>query len=183
MSLVDEARTVRQRIANRLAELEPLAREYEELKQLAAEMGVERTPTATSGSVAGRTSAASPRNASGSATRSMSASGSGSASGSESGSGSASGSGSESASAPASRRSARPRRAPASRSKRSSASAGTPSTELANRVIEAVRADPGKTVAEYATALQVTPTALYRPVRQLTTSGDVVKRARQLFPG
>ena len=159
MSLVDEARTVRQRIADRLAELEPLAREYEELKQLAAEMGVEQLPAATSGTRAAPSSASPSRPGSGSSSRSASTS------------------------ASASRRSGRPRRAPASRDKRENAAAGPQSNELTQRVIEAVRSEPGKTVAEYAAALQVAPTALYRPVRQLTTSGDVVKRSRQLFPG
>lgn len=48
MSLADEVRTVQQRVAARLRELEPLAREYEELKQLAAELGLEAPSAATS---------------------------------------------------------------------------------------------------------------------------------------
>ena len=40
MSLADEARTLRERVASRLAELEPLVREYEELQRLAAQMGI-----------------------------------------------------------------------------------------------------------------------------------------------
>jgi hypothetical protein len=139
MSLVDEARTVRQRVANRLAELEPLVREYEELKQLAAEMGLEQD---SSSSVTNRT---------------------------------------EAPAATQPRRSARARRTPA---RRSQAPAPDPaaSGDLATRVVDAVRAAPGKTVAEYASDLQVSSTTLYRPVRQLTTSGAIVKRARQLFP-
>jgi hypothetical protein len=57
-----------------------------------------------------------------------------------------------------------------------------PNGELSARVVVAVRTDPGKTVAEYAELLGVPPTALYRPVRRLTTEGALVKRARQLFP-
>jgi len=136
MSLVDEARTVRQRIADRLAELEPLVREYQELQQLAAEMGLDQPDAAAEPSEPRRPSAQ-PR------------------------------------------RSTRARRAPARSPQREAAAPG----ELAQRVVDAVRADPGKTVAEYASDLQLAPTALYRPVRQLTTSGAVVKRARQLFPG
>ena len=41
MSLVEEANTVRQRIVDRLRELEPVIREYNELRQLAVEMGLE----------------------------------------------------------------------------------------------------------------------------------------------
>lgn len=53
--------------------------------------------------------------------------------------------------------------------------------ELTTLVLEAVRADPGKTVAEYAEHLGVAPTVLYRPIRRLTTEGALIKRARQLF--
>jgi hypothetical protein len=134
MSLVDEARTVRQRIADRLAELEPLVREYDELKQLAAEMGVEPNTSA-----AGAESALTQP-----------------------------------------RRSTRGRRAPARR--RDAAADQAAASDLATRVVDAVTAAPGKTVAEYAADLDMAPTALYRPVRQLTTSGAIVKRARQLFP-
>ena len=41
MSLVDEARTVRERIVSRLRELAPLVREYNELRAVAVEMGLE----------------------------------------------------------------------------------------------------------------------------------------------
>ena len=41
MSLIDEAQGVRQRIAERLRELEPLVAEYNQLRQLAADMGIE----------------------------------------------------------------------------------------------------------------------------------------------
>lgn len=41
MSLADEAREVRERIAARLRELEPLVREYQELQRLAGQMGLE----------------------------------------------------------------------------------------------------------------------------------------------
>jgi hypothetical protein len=139
MSLVDEARTVRQRVADRLAELEPLVREYEELEQLAAEMGLERSSSAAAADRAEPHATQQPR------------------------------------------RSTRARRTPARRNHaRSDDPAG--SGDLATRVVDAVRAAPGKTVAEYASDLDVSSTALYRPVRQLTTSGAIVKRARQLFP-
>ena len=117
MSLADEARAVRQRIAARLRELEPVAREYEDLKRVAAEMGLDDE---------------SPR--------------------------------------PARRASATPARREA------------PGGQMAGRVLDAVRGDPGKTVAEYAKSLKVPATSLYRPVRELTSAGVLVKRARQLFP-
>jgi hypothetical protein len=116
MSLADEARAVRQRVASRLRELEPLVREYEDLKRLAAEMGVDETP-----------------------------------------------------------RGGGQRSAPGSRQR----AGGDP---VGERVLSAVRSDPGKTVADYAKAMDMPATALYRPVRELAATGVIVKRARQLFP-
>jgi hypothetical protein len=145
MSLIDEARGVRQRIAERLRELEPMVREYNELRKLAAEMGVGEEET-----VPASTEPAPPSPS---------------------------------------------RRARATRSGRRRGGAGTSRTgatrasggggeasELEQRVLEAVRAQPGKTVAEYSEIVGLAPTALYRPVRELTTAGALVKRARQLFP-
>ena len=40
MTLADEARTLRERVAARLAELEPLVREYQELQRVADEIGL-----------------------------------------------------------------------------------------------------------------------------------------------
>jgi hypothetical protein len=140
MSLVDEAREVRERIAARLLELEPLVREYDELQQMATEMGLdEEEPSPAPARVVRPASSA--------------------------------------------RLPARTRRTP--QRKRRAARAGEHSAEgdLAGQVLAAVKSDPGKTVADYALSLGVASTALYRPVRQLTTEGSVVKRARQLFPG
>jgi hypothetical protein len=132
MSLADEAREMREKIRARLRELEPLAREYEELRRVAADMGIE--PTSTPAQV--------PR---------------------------------RSATAPARRRRAATERTRAP--SRSAPSAG----ELNERVLEAVRAEPGKTLVQYAEMLGVSQSALYRPVRELTNERAIVKRARQLF--
>jgi hypothetical protein len=139
MSLVEEARAVRERIAARLRELEPLVREYEQLRQLAAEMGVtDSDPPST-------------------------------------------------ASAPSTAQRRRPPSTHRSSSEpaREVGLAQEPEGdgELADRVLEAVRTEPGKTVAEYATVLRVAPAALYRPVRRLASEGALIKRARALFPG
>jgi hypothetical protein len=117
MSLADEARAVRQRISARLRELEPLAHEYEDLKRVAAEMGLDEDSSRSA------------------------------------------------------------RGAPGPR-----APSDVPGGQVARRVLDAVRSDPGKTVAEYAKSLKVPATSLYRPVRELTGAGVLVKRARQLFP-
>jgi len=149
MSLVDEARAVRERITARLRELEPLVREYNELQQIAAQMGVEEGEPSWAPSqaiseppapVAGRSTARRP----------------------------------------AARRRTGGRAARQGRGR--SPSQHGAGGELAARVLAAARADPGKTVADYAEILGVAPTALYRPVRQLTSEGLLVKRARQLYP-
>jgi hypothetical protein len=138
MSLIEEARTVRQRIVARLRELEPLVQEYEELTLVAAELGIDQAEI----SQAPRQSA--PR----AGKRQRGRAGAG-------------------------------RR----RSTGASRSSGPTGLELSDRVLDAVKANPGQTVAEYARALDLAPTSIYRPVRELTTSGAIVKRARQLFPG
>lgn len=141
MSLIDEARTVRQRIARRLRELEPLVREYEELRKVAVEMGIEDGEAASIPAEESQTK---------------------------------------------SRGSGRARAGDGrGRGRRVTAVPMPPVEpigELGDRVLEAVRADPGHTIAEYARVLQVAPPALYRPVRELTNSGAIIKRARELFP-
>jgi hypothetical protein len=128
MSLVDEARAIRQRVAARLRELEPLVREYNELKEVAAELRLDESepgPTLLEADLAPE-----------------------------------------------------PEPQPA----RSAPPPPSHVSELAQRVLEAVAGEPGQTVAEYAVILDMAPTSLYRPVRELTNSGVLVKRTRQLFP-
>jgi hypothetical protein len=139
MSLLDEARAVRERVAARLRELEPLVKEYYELRQLATEMGLEAgeaRPADASPPTGSREPAARPRKRAG-----------------------------------ASKEDAAPVKA-----------APSASGEVGARLLEAVRAEPGRTVADYAQLLGVSPAMLYRPVRELATKGTVLKRARQLFP-
>jgi DNA-binding IclR family transcriptional regulator len=47
-------------------------------------------------------------------------------------------------------------------------------------VIEALRAKPGTTITELATILDMPATSLYRPVRDLTDAGTLIKRGRGL---
>jgi DNA-binding NtrC family response regulator len=142
MSLIEEARTVRQRVAARLAELEPLVREYEELRKVADELGVDsdqddvEAPPAPTPQVA--------------------------------------------SSSRASRRSSGRRRSGGA--KPAPAAPEASDDELSERVLAAVSAEPGQTVADYARVLGVPATALYRPVRELTTAGAIVKRTRQFYP-
>jgi hypothetical protein len=141
MSLVDEARTLRERVAARLAELEPLVREYEELQRLAAEIGLAASTPARS----------SPD---------------------------------EPADAPATAADTdqRPARAaPRRQTRRGQRRVGAAAARDA-RVLEAVAANPGTTVAEIASVLEVDAVSLYRPVRDLASTGKVVKRGRGLYP-
>jgi hypothetical protein len=142
MSLADEARTLRERVATRLAELEPLVREYQELQRVAAEIGLASPEPASSASEEPEAPPAAPA---GDAQRAR----------------------------PAAPRRRQPRRGPS----RVAAAA-----ERDARLLEAVSANPGATVAEIATALGVDAVSLYRPVRDLASTGQVVKRGRGLFP-
>lgn len=142
MSLADEARTLRDRVAARLAELEPLVREYEELQRLAAEMGITAADVATGAGADEHHQepvAAEPVTQAGTEA---------------------------------------PRRRPG-RSRRNRASVAA---ERDARVLEAVRANPGATVAEIAAAVGLETTALYRTVRDLASAGAVIQRGRGLFP-
>lgn len=141
MSLVDEAREVRERIAARLRELEPVVAEYNELQKVALEMGIDTTEP---GSAAVRKTNA-PRQRRSRTTRA-------------------------------------PRRTESAGKRARSAATGRGNNQFAERVLEAVRDQPGKTVADYAALLAVSPAALYRPARELTAAGAIVKRGRQLFP-
>src|SRR3954462_10856022 len=47
MSLLDEVRKLEQHVLGRLKELEPLTREYEQLRKVAERLGLKYTPTAS----------------------------------------------------------------------------------------------------------------------------------------
>jgi hypothetical protein len=141
MSLADEARTLRERVATRLAELEPLVREYEELQRVAAEIGLPASAPASS-------SRQQPGDAPAAA-----------------------------ADTPQRPARATPRRQTRGPQRRVAAAA-----ERDARVLEAVAANPGTTVAEIASVLGVDAVSLYRPVRDLASTGKVVKRGRGLYP-
>ena len=151
MSLADEARAVRERIAARLRELEPLVREYNELQQLGAQMGLGESGVGSGSPESVGEARASRAGSRRGATR-----------------------------RPAAHRRAGGRSAPKRARRHPAQRAG--GSDLAAQVLAAAEADPGRTVADYAKMLGVAPTALYRPVRQLTTEGVLIKRARQLFP-
>jgi hypothetical protein len=140
MSLADEVRTVRERVATRLAELEPLVQEYEELRALADELGLAArgpaAPVAVPEPVAVPGPVAAPQ-----------------------------------ALPPPGSPGVRPRGRAGQRQE----------SDRRRHVLDAVRSNPGVTVAEVASILDTPAKSLYRPVRELTSSGELVKRGRQLF--
>jgi hypothetical protein len=145
MTLADEARTLRERVAARLAELEPLVREYQELQRVADEIGLTGPePASATAEEPAAPAAATPQPAA--------------------------------ADQQSRRASARRRQARRGQSRVAAAA------ERDARLLEAVSANPGATVAEIATALGVDAVSLYRPVRDLASTGQVVKRGRGLFP-
>jgi hypothetical protein len=145
MTLADEARTLRERVAARLTELEPLVREYQELQRVADEIGLTASESA---SVTAEEPAAPPAAAP------------------------------QPAAADQKSRRASARR----RQTRRGQSRVAAAAERDARLLEAVSSNPGATVAEIATALGVDAVSLYRPVRDLASTGQVVKRGRGLFP-
>ena len=155
MSLADEARALRERVAARLAELEPLVREYRELQRVAEEIGL--TAAEPAGTV--WEEPATPVSAPGSSLPARKPD------------------------QPAAEDKPAPRRAsPRRRQPRRGQSRVAAAAQRDSRVLEAVAANPGATVAEIASALGVDAVSLYRPVRDLASTGKVVKRGRGLFP-
>jgi uncharacterized membrane protein len=163
MSLADEVRTVRERVSARLAELEPLVREYDELLKLADELGIDIPERKRSRSTVAAVTA-------------DAVAGAGTKPTSDDSPAPAPTRGSRQGTSATRTKSGRPRR------RRTAAEEdGETGPERDARVIEKLRASPGSTIAELATMLGVPPTSLYRAVRELTTSGAVVKRGRGLF--
>lgn len=134
MSLIDELRSVKSRVADRLRELEPLVAEYNELVKEAERLGIDTKRAETA------------------------------------------------APAPAPRRPARGRSSRSRTRKAATPKPAPPSSDSRDKVIAAVAAAPGATVAEIAKSLGVEATSLYRLVRALTDDGTLTKRGRQLYP-
>jgi hypothetical protein len=155
MSLADEVRTLRRRVADRLAELEPLVREYEQLRQLADELGIAAAKSGSEDPVAAHRSRSQPVDAGVRAAQPAPVE------------------------APVTLPTGGERRAGRRRGSGKSQSA---ERDFVVRVLEAVRENPGATVADLASIMDVPATSLYRPVRDLTGRRELVKRGRALFP-
>jgi hypothetical protein len=155
VSVLDDLRRVERDVVKRMEELKPLVDEFAELERVAQRLGV---APYDSGTVAPPTAAKPsstrrPRAAKKAASK-----------------------------RPASKRSAQ-RQSSSARSGRSTRSR-TQAQPGARRdqVLEHVLARPGITVRQIGDALQVDPTSLYRPVRELSAAGSIVKRGHNLHP-
>jgi hypothetical protein len=69
---------------------------------------------------------------------------------------------------------------PRQRRRRTASTGAGSDPQLDARVVDALRANPGTTITELATILGIPVTSLYRPVRELTNSGTLIKRGRGL---
>lgn len=155
MSVLDDLRRVERDLVKRMEELKPLVDEYAELERVAQRLGVARSE--------GR-SVAPPKAAKPSSTRRPRPAKK------------------AAAKRPASKRSAQ--RQPSSARSGRSTRRGTQAQPGVRRdqVLEHVLAQPGITVRQIGDALQVDPTSLYRPVRELSAAGSIVKRGHNLHP-
>jgi Winged helix-turn-helix DNA-binding len=180
MSLADEVRTVRQRVVARLNELEPLVREYEELLVLAGELGITPPGAGAAGAPGSR------RAGTNGPARGAIANDPGPEGDQAAAEEAAADSGPGTADTPVEPSAAsrppivRPPSPGRQRRRRSgTAAAGEPERDAL--VLETLRANPGATTAELASLLGVPATSLYRAVRELTSSGAIVKRGRGLY--
>lgn len=162
MSVIDQLRDIENQIVGRLRELEPVVREYEELRAAAGRLGIEYDP---SSSVDGDRRTRRRRSATARTDVGKRVSGSrssGTAAGrAKRGTGSAKSTGAAGRSA---------RRRPAAAGQRE------------EQMLALVRENPGTTVAEIAQRLDVDATGLYRVLRRLAENGQVRKDGARLYP-
>jgi hypothetical protein len=171
VSVLDQFRSVEQRVAERLRELKPLVEEYRELEQVAKRLGlnVNEGPTARDKQrPASRGS--SQRRRRDSKTKPRSAASNGEERG---------------GAAAAKRSAARPQRRGARASGRSR-DGGRPGSNRASRreddVLRLINERPGITVSQIAKELGLDPTGLYRPVHKLEQEGAISKQGAALRP-
>ena len=155
MSVLDDLRRVERDVVKRMEELQPLVDEFAELERVAQRLGVSPSDSG---------SAAPPRPTKPSSAQRLRVTKK------------------AAAKRPASKRSAQ-RASSSGRSGRSTPrrTQAQPG-ERREQVLEHVLAQPGVTVREIGNALQVDPTSLYRPVRELSAAGSIVKRGHNLHP-
>jgi MarR family len=176
MPLLDQVRKLEQEVVDRLKALEPLLREYDQLRRVAERLGLKYTPPAVQPegesepatrqgtrrpgrARAGKNAAAKPRAASSTTAR---------------------GSTAATATSPSARGTGSRAKRSGPRAARSDARAGA--GQRREQVLAVVGEHPGITVREIGERLGVDATGLYRVVKQLTDDGRVRKDGPRLYP-
>jgi Winged helix-turn-helix DNA-binding len=175
MSVLDQVRDLERKMLGRLRELEPLMREYEQLRKAAQKLGVKYTP-AGDGETGERRSPRARRTTS----RSTAGAGQAKAAAAKRGAGAA-------RSASRSRKTAATqttagRTAGASRQGARGRRTATAPGQRQEEVLRVVSENPGIKVSEIGKRLGVDSTGLYRVVRRLTEEERVRKEGAQLYP-
>jgi hypothetical protein len=198
MSLLDQVRKLEQQVVERLKELEPLTREYEQLRKVAERLGIKYSPrsadsdakpstAASRGGSRATTRARSGRSAAKSTTArpraaKTAAKPRGARSARRKPAASSTQAGGAAASAKATPASARKRAGAArARSGARRATAARPG-QRNDDVLRLVEENPGITVREISERLGVDPTGLYRVAKRLTDDGRVRKDGTRLYP-
>jgi len=168
VSVLDDLRTLEQRVTERLAELEPLVQEYNELRTQAERFNLALTangaqPTRRARPAKTRRARAGKTRAAGRASRRHNVA-------------------SPTSSQPQSeRRGTEPSPTPP-KPAAEPRQAAQPRAQRREQVLELVKGNPGITVAEVGERLGVDSTSLYRHVNRLTADGQIRKTGRELQP-
>jgi hypothetical protein len=197
MLLVDQVRRLEQQVMDRLKELEPLTREYDQLRKVAQRLGLKYTPGSAKSEDGAKPSATRRRTAKPAAERSAPKPAKTQARQSRSRGAakpSAKPRGTRSTTAPKSKPSApasggngtatraRPRKRATSRQRSGGRRAAARAGQRHEDVLRLVGENPGITVREIGERLGVDATGLYRVVNQLTDDGRVRKDGVRLEP-
>jgi hypothetical protein len=177
VTVLDDLRVVEERIAARLAELEPLVQEYNELQQIAERLGIdrERALAEAAAIVATPQAAAVPAPAPAPAPKAAPAKPKAAAKPKPAAKAKPKAAAKAKAKAAPKRRAAKGaavRRQPGGTQK-----AGA---ERRERMLELIRSRPGITVPELSVALETDAPSLYRVVRKLQSDGTVAKDGKSL---
>jgi Winged helix-turn-helix DNA-binding len=197
MSLVDQVRKLEQQVVERLKELEPLTREYDQLRKVAQRLGLKYSPGSTeagdaatapkSARRAGKRAAAAKRAprtpTKAKAARGVAAKPTAKPRGTRSSTATQTSASARATGASETVAAARPRkRAATSRQRPSGRRPAARPGQRHDDVLGLVRENPGITVREIGERLGVDSTGLYRVVTRLTNEGRVRKDGAQLQP-
>jgi hypothetical protein len=202
MSLVDQVRKLEKEVIDRLKELEPLTREYAQLRKVAQRLGLKYTPGSAKSDDGATRSASRPRKAKPAAKRAPRKPAKARAAqprGRSTAKPSAKPRGTRSTTAPKAKAKPKPsagasagngtatrarpsKRAATSRQRSGGRRAPARAGQRHEDVLRLVGENPGITVREIAERLGVDPTGLYRVVNQLTDDGRVRKDGVRLQP-